>query len=292
MSSYSIRDLERISNQKAHTIRIWEQRYGLLEPDRTDTNIRNYNDDQLKKLLNVCSLLKRGMKISHISKLSKEEMACEIEKMIHEEAPAAEQFRLLTDEALIAVSTYDTAKFEDVFSDAAERFGIRATYEGLLYPLLVRAGLMWVKDDILPAQEHFLSNLIRQKLFSAIDQLPAAQGTQTWVLFLHEEEDHEIGLLFACYLIRERGHKAVYLGARVPFENLAHVVSQVKPTHLYSFIVRNHQMGTIPSWLDKLSTDFPGVEVCISGSLAEDRADNIHHIKDIGTLAGIIDLHA
>lgn len=266
MSSYSIKDLERISSMKAHTIRMWEQRYGLLEPERTDTNIRFYNDDQVKKLLNVCTLLDRGMKISHIGKLSKSEMAIEIDKIIQESFQGDVHVEAIVNQALIAVTTYHVALFNELFANAVKRLGLKKTYLKILYPLLVRTGLMWVKDDLLPSQEHFLSNLIRQKLFSAIDALPLAENPdQKWILFLNEEEDHEIGLLFAYYLIKQLGKDVVYLGARVPFRDLSAVISDCKPTHTYSFFTSNLFDNQAESLLGGLRTGFPDLHICISG---------------------------
>ncbi|MEO6687349.1 MAG: MerR family transcriptional regulator [Dyadobacter sp.] len=293
MALYSIKDLERISNQKAHTIRIWEQRYGLLVPERTETNIRFYDDNQLKKLLNVCTLMNKGMKISHISKLTKSEMDSEIDKIIAESYQSEEQIETVINQALISLSTYDHIFFDELFSNAVARFGMAKTYTQIIYPLLVRTGLMWIKDDLLPAQEHFLSNLIKQKLFSAIDALPLPKNAdQSWILFLNESEDHEIGLLFANYVIRQHGKKVIYLGQRVPYNNLTNVVEQCKPTHIYSFFVRNQYENELSELIKKLSGDFGSIVICISGGdhnvqkIAED--NNVMQIKSIESLIEIL----
>ncbi|MCF2488958.1 MerR family transcriptional regulator [Dyadobacter sp. CY347] len=266
MSSYSIKDLERISNMKAHTIRMWEQRYGLLEPDRSDTNIRSYNDDDVKKLLNVCTLLDRGMKISKIGQLSKSEMAIEIEKVVQDSFQGDMHVEAIINQALVGITAFNVALFDELFANAVKRFGLKKTYTKILYPLLVRTGLMWVKGDLLPSQEHFLSNLIRQKLFAAIDALPLAENSdQKWILFLNEEEDHEIGLLFAYYMIKQLGKEVIYLGARVPFRDLSTVISGCKPTHAYSFFVRNHFDNQIETLLVDLKAEFPQLNVCVSG---------------------------
>lgn len=293
MSSYSIKDLERISSMKAHTIRMWEQRYGLLEPERTDTNIRFYNDDQVKKLLNVCTLLDRGMKISHIGKLSKSEMAVEIDKIINESFQGDVHVEAIINQALIAITTYNVVMFNELFANAVKRLGLKKTYLKILYPLLVRTGLMWVKDDLLPSQEHFLSNLIRQKLFSAIDALPLAENPdQKWILFLNEEEDHEIGLLFAYYLIKQLGKDVIYLGARVPFRDLSAVISNCRPTHTYSFFTSNPFDNQAETLLGGLRTSFPDVNVCISGGDEKTRGiatkKGVILIETIENLTGIL----
>lgn len=294
MSTYSIRDLERISNMKAHTIRIWEQRYGLFTPERTDTNIRYYNDDHIKKLLNVCTLLNQGMKISKISKLDKSQIATEIDKIIAGSFQGDIHIEAIINQMLIAIATFNVPLFDELFTGAVKRLGLKKTYEKILYPLLVRTGLMWVKDDLLPSQEHFLSNLIRQKLFAAIDSLPLpVNSDQKWVLFLNEEEDHEIGLLFASYLIRQHGKEVIYLGARVPYQDLAMVVKQSRPTHIYSFFVRNQFEDQIDTLLGKLTSDFQDMHICISGSYDQTKAagKQVTQISSIENLIQILDLN-
>ncbi len=267
MALYSIKDLERITNQKAHTIRIWEQRYGLLEPERTQSNIRFYDDQQLKKLLNVCMLITRGRKISHISKLNNKELSEEIDKIIAESFQSEKHVEVIIDQALIAITTYDQILFDQLFNNSVKRFGMVKTYTKIIYPLLVRTGLMWIKDDLLPSQEHFLTNLIKQKLFSAIEGLPLPEKTdQTWVLFLNESEDHEIGLLFAYYLIRQYGKKAIYLGQRVPYDDLSNVVQRCNPTHIYSFFIRNQPENEFDNLLTHLAKDFSDCSILISGA--------------------------
>ncbi|WP_031530072.1 MerR family transcriptional regulator [Dyadobacter crusticola] len=292
MSSYSIKDLERISSMKAHTIRIWEQRYGLFSPERTESNIRYYDDDQLKKLLNVCTLLGQGMKISKISQLSKTQIAEEIERIISDSAHADAQIEAIVNQALVAASTFDGALFEETFNQALKSLGMRKTYEKVIYPLLVRTGLMWIKDDMLPSQEHFLSNLIRQKLFAAINALPLpAQSAQKWLLFLNEEEDHEIGLLFAHYLIRESGQNVVYLGARVPYNDLSKVVQQCQPTHIYSFVVNNQFQEKLPGLVEKLTSDFKSCRICISGgSPGIQNAISKYPVTQIASIDKLIDI--
>jgi DNA-binding transcriptional MerR regulator len=292
MSVYSIKDLERISNQKAHTIRIWEHRYGLLQPQRTETNIRYYDDTQLKKLLNVCTLIQRGMKISAISKLSNQEIAEQINLILSDAQQGDVYIEGVISEILIAIATYDAVVFNRLFEGAVEKLGLQKTYVKVIYPLLVRAGLMWSQDDLLPSQEHFFSNLIRQKLFSAIDALSVPDNAdQTWVLFLYEEEDHEIGLLFAYYIITHYNKKVIYLGARVPYENLSDVISVCKPTHIYTFFVKNAPHAEQQRLLNQLTTDFTDCCICLSGGdpdLPAMQEKNVLHISTVDSLTDLL----
>ncbi|OJV21860.1 MAG: MerR family transcriptional regulator [Dyadobacter sp. 50-39] len=286
MSTYSIRDLERITSTRAHTIRIWEQRYGLLAPERTDTNIRYYNDEHVKKLLNVCTLLNRGMKISQISQLSNTEISDEIDRIISESMETDAHAEAWINQAMAAIAAYDAPAFHQLFADAVQRLGLVSTYEKILYPLLVRTGLMWTKDALLPSQEHFLSNLIRQKLFSAIDALPIPEESdQTWLLFLHEGEEHEIGLLFAYYLLTQAGQRATYLGTRVPYANLRAVAGGIAPTHMYTFFVGNQPESMAPALLSQLVHDFPDCRICFSGGVdGPANEPRVRHIKSIDDL--------
>ncbi len=293
MSEYSIKDMELLSNVKAYTIRIWEQRYNLLTPERTDTNIRYYSDAQLKKLLNVCTLIGKGIKISQIGKLSNEEIAQEIDELINDQKQSDAQIEGMINQALIAVAAYDEAGFEGVFARSIKGLGLIDSYLKVIYPLLVRTGLMWSKDDIIPAQEHFLSNLIRKKLFSAIDKLPLpGQSDQTWVLFLHEQEKHEIGLLFANYLLRYYKKKVVYLGQEVPAANLFDIIVQCKATHAYTFFVRNYPNEMVRDILQPLRQRFQNLEICVSGQeeiLGQLPSDSrIHPLKDIQSLLKVV----
>lgn len=286
MSTYSIKKLGLLSGVKPHTIRIWEQRYELLKPYRTKTNIRYYDDEHLKKLLNVCELMNAGMKISHIGELDKVQLASEIDKVIAGSFEKEFQFDAIISQALIAAATYDEALFEKIFSNAILRFGFVKTYIKIIYPLLVRVGLMWGKGDIIPAQEHFFSNLIKQKLFASIDALPLPAGSeQTWVLFLAEHEEHEIGILFANYLLRLHGKKVIYLGCKVPYENLASVVGRTNPSHIYTFFVKNCPIEKASELLSTLVKDFKDSEVLVSG-----REDLLNKIKPNKRVTRVADI--
>ncbi len=235
MANYSIRDLERLTGIKAHTIRIWEKRYGLIDPERTSTNIRAYCDSDLKKLLNISILNKNGFKISKIARFSPVEIAENINKL-SEHFPDSES---LIENLTIAMIDLDEYKFEKILSRAIIQFGFENTAIKILNPFLVKIGIMWQTGSINPAQEHFVSNLVRRKMLVAIDdQIRDTQSHgKTFVLFLPEGEMHEMSLLFASYLIRKRGHKVIYLGQSVPLNDLIEISKSCNPDYfLTSFI--------------------------------------------------------
>lgn len=172
---YSIQDLENLSGIKAHTIRIWEKRYQLLNPSRTDTNIRIYGDEDLKKLLNVSTLLAKGGKISKISKLEVIEIANQVE-LLSSPTSSDNNIELFINNLISSGLVFDVAKFESTFSSAIIRLGLKEMYFQVLLPTLMKIGLLWGKSEIIPAQEHLISNLIKQKLFASIDGLPLIQA--------------------------------------------------------------------------------------------------------------------
>lgn len=294
MSTYSIKELGIISGIKPHTIRTWEQRYGILKPLRSNTNIRYYDDEQFKKLLNVKELLDAGMKISHIGGLSKSQFMAELERVGADAYTNEKHFESIISQLIISIATFDEELFEKTFTKCVSKFGLAKSYLKVIYPTLTKIGLMWCKSDIMPAQEHFLSNLIKKKLFATIDSLPIPQNSdQTWILFLREQEEHEIGLLFANYLLKFYQKRVVYLGANVPYENLANVTEQVKATHLYTFLMRNDRDDVMSKLINKLNEDFQQATICFSGKkeIIERISPNSKsiYINDVETLIKLIE---
>ena len=264
--NYSIKELEGITNLKAHTIRIWELRYDILTPKRTPSNIRIYDDEDLKKLLNVCALLVVGMKISKISQLNDLELKTEIDKIISSETLQNEQLETFINQIIIAISEFDEIYFNKIFNTAIAKLGLKDTYLLIIYPLMVRIGLMWTKGDIMPAQEHFLSNIIKQKLFAAIDAFPINKSyNQTWLLFLPEKEDHELGLLMANFILRQQGKKVIYLGQKVPTDNILQTIKSCKPTHTFTFFVVKKSQEFANNLINQILKIDTKLIFCVSG---------------------------
>ncbi|MFW5979061.1 MAG: MerR family transcriptional regulator, partial [Bacteroidia bacterium] len=214
MATYSIRELEKLSGIKAHTIRIWEKRYKIIQPKRTGTNIRYYSNNDLKKLLNITILNRQGWKISDIAKLSDEELNRKVKDFSYDSKDTESQIEKL----VIAMVDLDEVKFDQILSNAIMHDGFEQTIINLIFPFFKKIGLLWQTGSINPAQEHFVSNLFRQKLMVAIDNLkiPDRKDAKKFILFLPEKEFHELGLLFYSYLIKKSGHSVIYLGSSVP----------------------------------------------------------------------------
>lgn len=225
MRTYSIKELENYSGIKAHTIRIWEQRYNLLSPKRTPTGIRYYNDEDLKKILAISVLLKSGYKISKVAKLSKDELNLELSKIEDNNIDNNTKYEKYINSLLAAGILFNEKEFNYHFKKAQELFDLLEIYENIIYPLLMKIGAMWGKDDMNPIQEHFISNLIRQKILKAIDEIEEPNSNREIILFLPEKETHEIGLLIANFILKKEGLKTFYFGQQTPVKNLVNFIN-------------------------------------------------------------------
>lgn len=264
---YSISDLEQLSGIQAHTIRMWEQRYNAVKPQRSAGNTRFYDDEQLIKLLNIVSISKKGMKISKICALSQQEIHNLIEEDIQATVSKSQKFEFYITQLLSYGMSYNELAFDDLLSKCIKENNLTQTYATVIYPMLVRLGLMWRKDSICAAQEHFLTNIIRQKICAATNELPmASQKKNAWILFLPQEEEHEIGILFANYLLRKAGERVVYLGSRVPLDSVKQVSEMSKVDHIMLFMVQQKLANHAQNYIKALCSLFESSNVYLSGS--------------------------
>ncbi len=263
MSTFSIRDLEHLSGIKAHTIRIWEQRYELIKPKRTTTNIRYYDETDLKHILNVALLKEHGFKISRISKMTDQEMQREVMHLTERDLKYPEQIHALT----IAMVDMDEKRFEKIVSTCILKLGFERCMLNVIYPFLSKIGVLWQTGAINLAQEHFISNLVRQKLIVAIDGQYHKQDADSkkFVLFLPDGEMHEIGLLFADYIIKSRKGMTFYLGQSLPFKDLRQIINIHKPEYLFTIITTTPGPATIQEYVNELAHEFSDIELLLTG---------------------------
>ncbi|GGI26292.1 MerR family transcriptional regulator [Pedobacter mendelii] len=264
---YSISDLEQLSGVQSHTIRIWEQRYNALKPMRSEGNTRFYDDKQLVRLLNIVSLNQTGLKISKICSLSEQDVDKLLEKEI-QEIPRVAKFDYYVNQLLKFGLSYDEFSFELLLSACIEKFGIIELYKNIMYPILIRLGLMWRKDDICPAQEHFLSNIIRRKIFTAIDSLDLYHDSndKTWLLFLPEDEEHDIGLMFAHYVLKVNNNKVIFLGTKVPLESIEKVLNDIKIDNVLFFMIKPRPLKVAQKYIDDLQKICKKINIHIAGN--------------------------
>jgi MerR family transcriptional regulator, light-induced transcriptional regulator len=262
MGKYAIKDLEKLSGIKAHTIRIWEKRHHLITPQRTDTNIRFYDDRDLKKIINVATLNASGIKISKIAGMSDEEINQKVISLTQNETEA----NIHIDQLVITMVELDEEKFEKALSGLVLRLGFERAVREIIYPFLEKIGILWQTQNVSPAQEHFISNLIRQKVIVAIDALPLPPQTAKKVmLFLPEGELHEIGLLFANYLVRSAGYRSYYLGQSVPYADLVSIYNVHKPDIMITAFISAIPKKSVDQYLTNLVRDLSGSTILVTG---------------------------
>lgn len=264
--NYSISDLEKISGIQSHTIRIWERRYRILKPLRTLGNTRKYDEKQLKKLLNIAVLNKSGLKISEISKLSPTDVRHHIEK-VQKARLDVTPYDFIISQILNYGFEFDENKIEVLLDRFINQFGLADCYKNILLPILTKLGFMWLKDNICASNEHFLVNIFRQKILATIDALPNVQGnSKTWLLFLPKQENHDIGLLFAKFMLKKSNQNIVYLGADVPLLDLKKLITTKKINHIMLFMTKFGNVSETQSYLENLEELTQGVPIYVSGN--------------------------
>lgn len=263
MANYSIKDLENFTGIKAHTIRIWEKRYNVVEPKRTDTNIRFYDDEDLKKLLNVSILNRHGYKISSIANFTDQAICDKVLDLAQTKNDAESQIESM----VLAMIDLDENKFDKIFNTAVLNYGFEETIMRLMYPFFRKIGLLWQIGTINPAQEHFISNLLRQKLIVAIDGIVGniSMKSKSFLLYLPEGEYHELGLLFYQYLLKKQNHKVYYLGESVPMGAVIETAKLKKFDALLTAMVTSRTVDEIQEYFKLLSDNFKDSTVYLTG---------------------------
>ena len=265
MSHFSISDLEQLSGIKAHTIRMWEQRYGLLQPVRTATNIRTYSDDDLRRLLNVTTLYSRGQRISQVARLSD----AEIKEAVLACCDDDHDYHYQVNALLAAMLGFDEPHLNQILGEATARLGFENMMMRVVYPLLQRIGLMWLAGTVDLAQEHMLAHLLRQKLMAATNALPTVPATaRRWVLFLPADELHELALLFMNYVLRARGQHTLYLGQNLPMVGLLNVNAAYQPDAVVTVLTTQPERGRVAEYAGELRGLFPEAQLVLYGPLA------------------------
>lgn len=263
-NGYNIKDLEVLSGIKAHTLRIWEQRYHILHPQRSESNIRFYSNDDLRRILNISLLNKHGKKISKIAKLSDDEIISEVNKLTEQEQNNTDQIEGL----ILSMIELDENRFEKIINSCILRMGLIKTIQDVMFPFLKKIGVMWQTGTINPAQEHFISNLIRQKIIVAIDGqiIKPNEETQKVILFLPEGELHEISLLIYTYILRQNNHQTIYLGQSVPLNDMKKIAEIRSPQYMVSVITQPLKDLTITDYIQLVSSHFPKQTLFLSGA--------------------------
>jgi len=290
MNKFSIKDIETITGIKSHTIRVWEQRYNLLQTKRSDTNIRYYDDEDLKFLLNVSILNDSGIKISEIVKMTPIEMAQSVQKLSEVENNFTCHIQALVKNSL----ELNELEFKKSLIQSVKKIGFEQTIIQVIYPFLHKVGIMWQTGMINPAQEHFATNLIKQRLILAIDSVKSIEieSPKKFLLFLPENEYHEIALLFAYYVIKQHGHKILYLGQSLSLAYVNEVIESFRPDFIFSILTNSINNSDIQHSVQSFVDYFPNQTILLAGSAIKeykiDETDNLISLQDVADLLSFL----
>jgi DNA-binding transcriptional MerR regulator len=261
MTVYSIKDLEHLSGIKAHTIRIWEKRYALLDPERTDTNIRSYSDQDVRRILNVAMLVKNGYKISNVATFDEVKLQSEILR-INKYANDPDKD---IDQLLFHTVNLDTFGFEAMIDKIIGELGFSKTIQQVIFPFFERIGILWQTGSIFTAHEHFVSNLIRNRLIRETTKFKSNEASKSVLFFLRENEWHELGLLYFNFLAAQAGLRCVYLGQSLPFEDLANLLTANKYDFVCTSFIYAIEKPELELYLANLSLVFNQNKILIAG---------------------------
>ena len=253
-SEFTIKDLENFSGIKAHTIRIWEKRYNLLEPNRTESNIRYYNIPNLQKLLNVAFLNNNGLKISKIAELSESNIVVQVKELsakmgVKEQASSSLKLAMLN---------FDENMFNETYNNLVVNSSFREVFKNVFIPFINEIGMLWQVNSILPAHEHFVSNLILQKILINIERVQLSKPTnlkKVFVLYLPMNELHDLGLQYLHYEILLHGYQSVYLGHSVPVSNLNDIQKVFNSICFISYLTVEPAQMSVKEYVEKVSED-------------------------------------
>jgi len=291
MGSYSIDQFSRITGITKFVLRTWENRYAYLKANRSETNIRIYTDDMIIRALNTNYLLENGYKISKISKMSEIELIKIIDEIKVRQIEAKESYYI--NQIIISTLEFSTSKFNKLFDEGVLDFGILDFYKKVILTTLDRIGIFWLTNRIAPSQEHFLSENIKQKLIVASDiYFKKENKKETWLLFLPENEFHEIGLLFARFLLVKNGFNVIYLGSNLPYESLNQVDEKIKIDNTLMFSVSKSSLININSTIEYLESNFQSAnKYIISTEITAKmitKKSNINILNDVNSFVNII----
>ncbi|MES2559129.1 MAG: MerR family transcriptional regulator [Bacteroidota bacterium] len=263
MATFSIKDIEAVSGIRCHTLRIWEQRYGIISPKRTDSNIRFYDDEDLKFILNISILNKYGYKISEIARMEKKHVCELIMKLSGHNNIYDNQVKGL----ISAMLSFDEFAFHNILSTSVLQIGMEQTMMRVVFPFLNETGILWQVGSIHPSHEHFASGIIKQKLYVAIDGNVGryAEYKKRFLLFLPENEQHSLGLLFANYLLRARGHEVLYLGQEVPMRDFKDALGSHKPDFIFTILTSSHINTEKHAFINAIAGIWSDAQLLLSG---------------------------
>ena len=286
MRHYTLYELEKLTGILAATIRVWERRYNIIKPKRTDTNRRWYDDDDLRRLINISIIYHSGIKISKIAKYSGSELEEKAEFLTRDSVISDTHINSL----IVAMLSFNGNAVNEILLRSIINSGFEETFSSVVFPFLRRVGIMWHTGSANIGAEHFITNIFRGRLIAAIDSLPPANDPKRKrvIMFLPDNELHELGLLFYSYLIRKLGHEVLYLGQATPFPALTEVDEKWHSDILVTGALSYLSISEPEEYLNNLSSTFKSQKILVSGSLADEpvieKYNNIYPIRSVSDL--------
>ena len=286
MRHYTLYELEKLTGIKTATIRVWERRYNIIKPKRTDTNRRWYDDDDLRRLINISIIYHGGIKISKIAKYSESELVEKVEFLTRDSVVSDTLIKSL----IVAMLSFNGNAVNEILLRSVINIGFEETFSSVVFPFLRKVGIMWHTGSTSTGAEHFITNIFRGRLISAIDSLLPANDPKSKrvIMFLPDNELHELGLLFYSYLIRKLGHEVLYLGQTTPFLALAEVAEKWHSDILVTGVLSDLSISEPEEYLNNLSSTFKSQKILVSGSLADEPVienyNNIYPIRSVSDL--------
>lgn len=285
MNWFTIKDIENLTSIKAHTWRIWESRYNIGIPQRKESNHRFYDNDNLKQILKISYLYHSGYKISIIASLKDEEVT----RLVADKKTFKNESDFLIKEMLEASIDLDEDRFSTTFKNSCTKLGLENTLLKVVYPFQQKIGVLWLTEHVIPSQEHFTSNIIRQKICAAIDELPSFRKDikHSILLFTPEKEMHEIPLLLMHYLLKKHGFKTIYLGSNISLQEVElYGTKNQDCTHVLFYLATNLNTWSPENFLSKLCNIFSSKIIIMAGKYVTDihtkpaNALLMHHVED------------
>jgi DNA-binding transcriptional MerR regulator len=286
MRHYTLNDLEKLTGILAPTIRVWERRYKIIQPKRTGTNRRWYNDDDLRRLINISILYQSGIKISKIAKYSGSDLEERVGLITSDSVISDTQIKSL----IVAMLSFNGNAVNEILLRSIINTGFEDTFSSVVFPFLRRIGVMWHTGSANPGDEHFITNVLRTRLITAIDSLPPANDMKRKrvIMFLPDNELHEMGLLFYYYMIRKSGHEVLYLGQTTPFNALTEADEKWHSDILVTGTLSEISVLKPEEYLNNLSKAFKSQKILISGTLADKpvikKYKNIYPVRSVSDL--------
>ncbi len=264
VKKFSISDIENLTGIKAHTIRVWEQRYNFFTTKRTETNIRYYGDADLCMFLNIATLNENGYKISKISKMEMEEINRLVKSLKEDHYNLNVQVQMLFNATL----KMDELEFDEILNGCIADLGMESAMNDIIFPFMRKVGFMWQVGTINPAHEHFAAHKIAQKIIHATHQLSKSSKPEgkKYLLFLPQDEHHEIGLLFAQYVLKMNGQQTLYLGQNLPYDTLEEVVDYYEPDYAFTVITTPNHEKNVENIIKKLKENIADTPLILAGS--------------------------